>query len=45
LGIPCARVGNVEDGEGSYINGCRVEGLERIDLNKLYGSFNKADKK
>lgn len=40
LGIPCARVGNVEDGEGSYINGCRVEGLERIDLDKLYGSFN-----
>ncbi len=41
LGVPCAPVGVVEEGECLYIDGVKVEDLERIDLDRLYGSFGK----
>jgi hydrogenase maturation factor len=43
LGIPCSPVGVVRDGEGLYIDDVVVEGLERIDIDKLYGSFKKGE--
>ena len=44
LGVPCAPVGVFREGEGLYVDGVRVKDLKRIDLDKLYGTFNKADK-
>ena len=41
LGAPCSPVGVVREGEGLYVDGVKVEGLERIDLDMLYGSFGK----
>jgi hypothetical protein len=32
-------VGVVKEGGGLYVDGVKVEGLERIDLDRLYGSF------
>jgi hydrogenase maturation factor len=45
LGVPCVPVGVIREGEGLYIDGVRVEDQERLDLDMLYGSFNKGDKK
>jgi hydrogenase maturation factor len=41
LGAHCAPVGVVGEGEGLYVDGVKVEALERIDLDRLYGSFGK----
>jgi len=36
---PFAEVGDVRTGEGLYIDGSKIESLDRIDLDWLYGSF------
>jgi hydrogenase expression/formation protein HypE len=41
LGAPCAPVGVVKEGGGLYVDGVKVEDLKRIDLDRLYGSFEK----
>jgi hydrogenase maturation factor len=39
LGVPCSPVGVVESGAGLIVDGLEVGRLERVDLDKLYGSF------
>lgn len=39
VGYPCATVGVVRAGTGAYVDGVKVEVLERIALDELYGSF------
>jgi hydrogenase maturation factor len=39
LDVPCSRVGVVEAGEELIVDGKAVEHLERVDLDRLYGSF------
>ena len=39
LGVPCSSVGVVESGAGLIVDGLEVGRLERVDLDKLYGSF------
>ena len=39
LGVPCSQVGVVEAGEGLIVDGRRVGRLDRVDLDRLYGSF------
>ncbi len=36
-GYPLTIIGEVKEGEGAYIDGVRVEGIERTELDKLYG--------
>ncbi len=36
-GYPLTIIGEVKEGEGAYIDGVKVEGLERTELDKLYG--------
>ena len=43
MGYPCAAVGMVEAGAGVYVDGVKVEGLERIALDELYGTFRPHD--
>jgi hydrogenase expression/formation protein HypE len=39
LDVPCFRIGVVEAGEWLIVDGKRVERLDRVDLDRLYGSF------
>ena len=39
LGVPCSKVGVVEAGGGLIVDGKKVDHLERVDLDRLYGSF------
>ena len=39
LDVPCSKVGVVEEGEGLVVDGERVGRLDRVDLDRLYGSF------
>jgi hydrogenase maturation factor len=39
LDVPCSMVGGVEAGEGLVVDGEAVGRLDRVDLDRLYGSF------
>jgi len=39
LDVPCSRVGVVESGAGLVVDGEEVGHLDRVDLDRLYGSF------
>jgi hydrogenase maturation factor len=39
LGVACSEVGVVREGEGLLLDGCPVEGFDRLDLDGLYGTF------
>ncbi len=43
LGKPCAAVGVVEEGEGVFIDGEKVEDLQRIAIDAVYGTFQERD--
>lgn len=43
VGYPCAAVGTVKAGAGVHVDGVKVEGLERIALDELYGTFRPRD--
>jgi len=40
LDVPCSKVGVVEAGEGLIVDGEKIGRLDRVELDRLYGSFN-----
>lgn len=39
LGYPCSVIGSLEKGRGVFVDGARIEEVERTKLDEIYGSF------
>ena len=44
MGYACSLVGKILKGNGAYIDGVRVENIERTRLDEIYGTFLKRDR-